>query len=379
VEGTLDNNNFCQPILDALVEEIAVLDNAGYIVQVNRSWAKFSSDNDANLVCGKPFGKNYLDVCRNSHLQNKDEYAKDVLDGLEKIYNGLIESFSLEYPCHSPTKERWFLMRASKIYETNGIVISHVNITDRVLTERENVLLREKERNDLNTKFISKISHEIRTPLTSINLSAEILLKYYKTLDDTSKEKYLQDIPTGCKRVSQILEQFIFINKIDSNKVELSLSSVDLKILIEEVIQELSQFNTNAIMRIQVNGLQEINSNLELDSYLLKQILINLLSNALNFSEKDSIVILEVQNKMHQIIFIVIDSGIGVKENEKLRIFESFYRGSNIGNQNGTGLGLYLVKRSIDIYKGKIEFTSKEMERTEFKVLLPIFPKDGKK
>jgi signal transduction histidine kinase/FixJ family two-component response regulator len=413
-----------QSMLDSLSEEIALLDGNGFILQVNAAWKKFARENNGYMPIGDFVSQNYLTICENSFKKNRDRFAKKVLDSLKKLYDRSDETFQLVYPCHTLTKKRWFLLRATRITSSDNIVISHSDITERILAEKnvnrlnrelknkinkktektksmklslkkkiaeieqrdiileekENevyqAFLREKELNDLRTKFISTISHEIRTPLTNINLSAEILIKYSKTLDDASKEKYLHDIPKACKQVSQILSQFFLINKIDSNKKNLSISSIDLKNLVSGVISELKQFYIDAEHRVQVTGLEQIDSPLELDEFLLKQILINLLSNGLKYSEENSKVVLDLKVDVKTILIKVIDSGIGIKEEDRIRIFNAFFRGINIGNRSGTGLGLYIVKRSVDICKGIIQFSSHENEGTEFQVSLPIALKE---
>jgi len=419
-DKSLETENFAQSILDSLQQEIVILDESGFIIQTNRSWDKSVQTNDANVLNNTFLGVNYLETCRKSFLRNKDTIAKEVLDGLEKLYNLEMENFSVEYPCHTLLKQQWILLQASRIQNSNKLVVSHTNITsqiisrikekeinkrlekkieensekleslksslqrkmieiirkDSVLLEKEKEIyqafLKERELTDFKTKLISTISHEVRTPLTNIHLSAEILRKYEKTLNAQAKEKYLDEIPKSCKRITQILENFFFIHQIESNERNFQLSSIDFKTVMEEILLDTDQLSLGSTKRIQFTGLERELMKVTLDVILIKQIIVQLLSNALKYSNEDSPVIFQFDISYEEICFSVEDFGIGIPDSDKDKIFDSFFRGSNIGNKSGVGLGLYIVKESLNLSNGRIEFVSYEKQGSIFKVYLPL-------
>lgn len=407
-------------ILDSLNEEIAVLDESGIIVHINHTWGQSIHNMDRNLIKENIIGVNYLDVCRNSYLNSNDSIAKKVLDGLEKIYNLEINNFSMEYPCHTPKIQQWYLLQAARIQNTKRIILSHTDITEQILTtlkekektkrlekrierksetveslksslhrkmieiirkdsallEKEDevyqAFLKERDLIELKKKLISTISHEVRTPLTNIHLSAEILVKYQTTLDEKSKQKYLEEIPKSCKRISQILENFFFINNFEANDKTIKLSTIDLRVLVEDVFSDLEQMPIENNTRIICDELGTDPLYIKMDTSLVKQIILQLLSNALKYSNEDSKIFLKFNLSEKELSFSVQDFGIGIPEIDKDKIFDSFYRGSNIGNKNGVGLGLYIVKECVGACNGKFEFTSNENRGSIFQIYLPI-------
>lgn len=247
---------------------------------------------------------------------------------------------------------------------------------DSALLEKEDevyqAFLKERDLIELKKKLISTISHEVRTPLTNIHLSAEILVKYQTTLDEKSKQKYLEEIPKSCKRISQILENFFFINNFEANDKTIKLSTIDLRVLVEDVFSDLEQMPIENNTRIICDELGTDPLYIKMDTSLLKQIILQLLSNALKYSNEDSKIFLKFNLSEKELSFSVQDFGIGIPEIDKDKIFDSFYRGSNIGNKNGVGLGLYIVKECVGACNGKFEFTSNENRGSIFQIYLPI-------
>ena len=129
-------------ILNSLTAQIAVLDNTGVIVTVNQSWRNFLIENGGDAGTDD-VGKNYLEVCQNAFINNDDSFAKAALEGICKVISGELSTFKLEYPCHSPSRQRWFVMRVNPISGSKqGVVIAHEEITERKLMEET---LRENE------------------------------------------------------------------------------------------------------------------------------------------------------------------------------------------------------------------------------------------
>jgi transcriptional regulator with GAF, ATPase, and Fis domain len=158
-----ERDSFIQAIINSLTANIAVLDREGNIVYVNESWEMFARSNGDTDLKGTSIGVNYLGVCRKSAAE--DEHAAEALKGIESVMNGSLRNFSLEYPCHSPTAKRWFMMFVTPFgSEGKGAVVSHNNITERRLAEEK---LRKahdelESRVEERTKELGKANFELR-------------------------------------------------------------------------------------------------------------------------------------------------------------------------------------------------------------------------
>ena len=237
--------------------------------------------------------------------------------------------------------------------------------------EMETQLLRLKELNTLKSKFIGMASHEFRTPLTSM-LSGTTLIEKYAQLGETVKIlRHLTRMKSSIHRLVSILDEFLSIEKLESGNIEVKKNELNLKNFCESIIEEFAPvLKKGQRIKFIFKGKQEILS----DERILQHILLNLLSNASKYSAEESEVSLTIDIS-NQIIFIsVTDSGIGIPEADQGNIFSNFFRAENTGNIEGTGLGLNIVKRYVELLEGSITFSSKLGEGTTFMVEIPNCP-----
>lgn len=231
-------------------------------------------------------------------------------------------------------------------------------------------LEKEKELNDLKTRFISTASHEFRTPLASIQLSSGLLQRYATKWSQERLNDHFNRINKSIENLTNLLDGVLTISRADSDKILFAPKYVDVKKLCETVIDEISPY---------VKPLHQLKfiykckqAAFYLDQNLLHYILSNLLINALKYSPDGGMVRLsltEAKNKLH---IKVEDSGIGIPENEIPFLFEPFYRCSNISDIPGSGLGLSIVEKTVSMHNGKIKVKSIETKGTAFEVTLPI-------
>lgn len=245
------------------------------------------------------------------------------------------------------------------------------NITDQknVQAELAKALKAEQELNALKSRFISMASHEFRTPLSAILSSAILIGKQNEPGKEERREKHVARIRTHVKHLVVILNDFLSLSKLEEGKVRAKPQHFELiqfcKIMVDEMEATKKEGQT-----IQLRH-REDKIPVVLDPKLLSHILINLLSNALKYSDENQEIVMEIREEEKAIVFSITDSGIGIPEEEQEHLFERFFRAKNATNIQGTGLGLHIVKQYSELMEGTISFRSKPGEGSTFTVKLP--------
>ena len=229
-------------------------------------------------------------------------------------------------------------------------------------------LEKEKEVNDLKSRFVSMASHEFRTPLSTILSSVSLLAKYETTEDQPKRDKHIDRIKSSVKTLTDILNEFLSLGKIEEGKVDVNFENFDLTLFIQGVVNEMSVLLKNGQALI-LEGDENITC--YSDASLLKHVLINLVSNAIKFSPENAKIIISTINQKENIQIKVIDQGIGIPEKDQVHLFERFFRATNVTNIQGTGLGLHNVGRYIDLLKGNITYQSQLENGSVFCIELP--------
>lgn len=230
-------------------------------------------------------------------------------------------------------------------------------------------LEKEKELGEIKSRFISIASHEFRTPLGAILSSAFLLEKYQEQNRDERSIKHIERIKSNVNNLIQILNDFLSLGKLEEGKVSCVPEQLDLLKLTEEIVQNLQESaKKGQIIRTEVSGRPEM---VYIDGKLLKNVLNNLLSNAIKYSGEGSYIDFRLNYLTDSITLVIQDYGIGIPEQDQVRLFERFYRASNTTHTSGTGLGLSIVKNYLSLMNGQLEFHSKENVGTTFTVYLP--------
>lgn len=250
---------------------------------------------------------------------------------------------------------------------------------EEIVNQRtKEVLVEAKELNELKSRFISMISHELRTPLYTISSSAEILELYSNRIKDDEKIEQFKRIQNAIEEIMELLNDVISINKAEIGKVELKIEEINIVDYSKQVIEELSSRFDKKPKLVFSSSSNEIKINS--DKKELRQIISNLVVNALKYTNEDKKVYFHVSLNKEKVIIEVKDEGIGIKDEDKENVFELFARGKNVGGIHGTGLGLAITKRSIEILGGELFFNSKENVGSVFIVKIPhnIITKENK-
>lgn len=230
--------------------------------------------------------------------------------------------------------------------------------------ELAQALSKEKELGDLKSRFVSMASHEFRTPLSTILSSASLLAKYIQGDEQDKRDKHIQRIKSSVNNLTDILNEFLSIGKIEDGKVITHYTNFNVEELVNNICNELQQGIAKKNQQIIYRHQGETHVNLDIT--LLRNIFINLLSNAIKFSEDDGKIEVSSSVSASAVIFAVRDYGMGISQDDKEHLFERFFRGKNATNIQGTGLGLHIVGKYVELMDGEIQFESELEKGTSF-------------
>ena len=236
--------------------------------------------------------------------------------------------------------------------------------------ERTNQLEKAQELNQLKTEFVSMLSHDFRNPLNKILLSAGLLEESRDRLTKDQQVSYFRMIRSAIKDMDQLLTEVLLIGRADSGRLYCQFDPVDLLDYCQKLVESFMvkpEKQSAIIFQIEGSlerGLWDVN--------LIKHILTNLLGNALKYSPQGNPVEFKIIVESEQVVFKIVDRGIGIPSKDKENLFKPFYRGSNVDNIQGTGLGLAIVGRCVEAHKGQIYIESEEGKGTKITVILPI-------
>ncbi len=214
------------------------------------------------------------------------------------------------------------------------------------------------------------VSHEFRTPLSVITLSIRLLERFYHSASEEKRQEYLSRIQAAANHMTHLLDEVLFLGKTEADRQEFKPTHLDLIQFCQNLLEEV-QLASNSNRSITFICSEERISAC-MDENLLRHILTNLLSNAIKYSSVGSIVRFELTLNGDWAIFQIEDQGIGIPEVDQPHLFESFHRGSNVGRIPGTGLGLTIVQKSVQLHKGRITVNSQLGVGTTFEVRLPL-------
>jgi len=294
---------------------------------------------------------------------------------LQKAFDGEIVSYEA-FVGRNRNKKIWFEFNFAPVFDKEKnikeVFVNPINITERKSSQEEILQTLEKERelNKLRTQFIATASHEFRTPLANILLNTQLIERYGEGWEkDKKKEKY-QRIYDSIHGITNMLDDISLLGKEQSGQLRYNPTQFNLQDFIDQILKEIKSTHLKFV-DIELNydkTIQEITA----DVNLLRQILVNILNNAVKYASRNPLILLTVSKGINSIEFRVIDNGIGIPERDLDSIFEPFQRGSNAEKMQGSGLGLSIVRTCLDLHNGNYSITSKEGRGTTFWFSIPV-------
>jgi PAS domain S-box-containing protein len=385
-----------QQLEKAITFQKAILINAGAMI--------ISADKDGIVQTFNPEAEREIGFTADELIGKKTllifhdeaeimERAKALSNELEKKIKAGIDVFFAKADLGIPNEYEWTYIRKDggsfpvllnvsamkdEQNEITGYLGVALNISESKKTEKELIesLQKEKELNELKSRFVSMASHEFRTPLSTVLSSAYLIEKYTNTDDQPKRERHLQRIVSSVSMLTDILNDFLSLGKIEEGKIQVRPANFNIKELVEAVTGEIKHnLKKEQLIKYQHTGGMEV----LLDASLLKHIIMNLVSNAGKFSRDTGVVEIKTLCSSGQIILSVKDHGIGISKEDQKHLMERFFRGTNAVNIQGTGLGLHLVSKYAELMNGTVECRSELEKGTEFIITFKIKPTDDEK
>lgn len=256
----------------------------------------------------------------------------------------------------------------AKVEERTLILKEALQKLEESQKDLSEALDKEKQLNEIKSRFVSMASHEFRTPLSTVLSSASLISKYTDEGGQDKRERHIDKIRNSVKHLNDLLEDFLSLGKLDEGKVATQVTSFQLQEFIADIADELK----GLLKKGQEIKLRHLGDTVTYsDKKLLKNIIFNLLTNAIKFSAEDEQILVESAATDTGIQVMVADKGIGIPEEEQVHLFSSFYRARNAQNIQGTGLGLHIVRRYLDLLGGSIRVESKINSGTKFYIFIP--------
>lgn len=244
-------------------------------------------------------------------------------------------------------------------------------IKERKKAEKEALfaLEKEKELNELKSRFVSMASHEFRTPLSTILSSASLISRYQSEDTADKRLKHVNRIKDNVTDLTGILNDFLSLEKLEAGHEESRAEQVEVVSFIKDTIEDLHTITRPGQIITSSFNIRE--HYLFIDKSFLKNILNNLISNAIKYSKEGDPIEISVRASKRNVVIDVKDYGIGIPKEDQAYLFKRFFRAKNSINIQGTGLGLNLVRRYLDLIGGSISFKSSANKGSTFTVKLP--------
>lgn len=398
----MKNEALLNAIIQNAIDGIITIDEYGIIESINPSASKLFQYLPEEVI-----GKNvstlmpspdrerhdtYLENYRSSGVPHIIGYGRDVLgrkkDGNvfpfrlgvsevrfegKRIFAGFVHDLSHQKEAERRLME--YTQHLEKLVEDRTVVLNET--IDALTLAKEDVstsLEKEKELGKLKSRLLSMASHEFRTPLSSIQLSTALIERYAEAFNNSNISKHINKIKSAISNLTTILDDFLHVEKVEAGKVEVSMSHFDIKLFAREIVDEMQLLTRpGQVIIYDHTGASGV---VYLDKNLLKNCIINLISNAIKYSGENSTITFNTNIAHNTYTVTISDNGIGIPVEEHKHLFEAFFRAQNTGNIPGTGLGLNIVSRYIKLMHGTIVFESASGKGTKFIITFPHYDQD---
>ena len=407
-----------QAVIDTAIDGIIIIDAKGRIEEVNESALKMFGFNKQELI-----NKNVHILMPSPDRENHDGYIQayqktkvpkiigigrevmgkkksgevfpfhlavsEVVLNDRVIFTGIVHDLTdvknaqKEQLLLTEELEQRVITRTNELEKVVNRLLSSNQQLEKEIRERKNAeqkllekeheltqsLKKEKELNELKSRFLSMASHEFRTPLSTILSSATLISRYVDTSQIDKRIRHIERIKSSVSNLTGILNDFLSLGKLEEGKVNLEQQQLDLRELCADVRDDLEGLlQENQLIHIHQTGdVRQIYS----DARIIKNVLFNLLSNAIKYSTGGQSVDCKIEYTEADVVLNIIDQGIGISQPDQKHLFDRFFRASNVDTIQGTGLGLNIVLKYLELINGSITFTSELDKGSTFTVHIP--------
>lgn len=300
-----------------------------------------------------------------------DRLSPEVKDETEKALLSVFKGEAKKIELHQ--RDNFYLLNAVPLKDIKGdvsqIMVVEQNITESKMVEEsiKNALKKERDLGELKTRFVSMASHEFRTPLSTILSSVSLIKKYLENESPDKIDKHINRIKSSVSNLTNILNDFLSLGKLEEGKIAVHIETL----IIEEFAKELTEELQSQAKDGQNINYKHIGNEIsfKIDKGILRNIITNLLSNALKYSTPKDKILFTSEISNEELKINVRDTGIGIPAEEQKFLFDRFFRAKNASNIQGTGLGLNIVKKYVDLLEGEISFSSSAEKGTRFTVI----------
>jgi PAS domain S-box-containing protein len=358
-EETLQRNKeFLRAMLDSLPHHVAVIGEDGRIIAVNKPWDRFARANG-----GAPdsvgLGVDYLASARIAAMEG-DVFASRAFEGINSVLTGSRDKFILEYPCHAPDREQWFMLHAMRLsWPPAAVILSHTDITERIRNEQRlreaEERLRESDRN--KDEFIATLAHELRNPLAPLRSGLQFMRRVRPGEPGFAR---MQDImERQVAHLVRLVDDLLDISRISRGKVELRKERIDAVAIVRQAIADVRALMEAKNLAIHMRGF-DAPMPMVGDPVRVSQIIVNLLDNAIKYSDGGGTIRLAAQRNGMEICIAISDTGAGISPDMLPMIFDLFTQGEGTPKQGraGLGIGLALVRKLVEMHGGSVEAQS---------------------
>jgi PAS domain S-box-containing protein len=260
--------------------------------------------------------------------------------------------------------------RNKELEKANELLRKEISKQKEMELKVKQALEREKELNDLKSGFIAKVSHEFKTPLTTIYSSTQLLEKFGLEWDSVMYNSQLLRIKEQVCNLNEILEEVLILGKSDLGKRLFRTNKINLKQLCDRIVKDMEILLLPAQEMFYSYEIKEVMFNL--DEKNIRYFVLNLLSNSIKYSPMGGKIEFNVKLLNNDLVFTISDEGIGIPEEDQKNLYTPFLRGKNVGDIKGTGLGMSIAKKAVDLNNGRIECFSSVSQGTTFTVTIPV-------
>ncbi|MXO06706.1 PAS domain-containing sensor histidine kinase [Flavobacterium sp. HBTb2-11-1] len=393
----MKNQALLNAIIENAIDGIITINDKGIVESINPSACRLFLY-EPNEVIGQNISilmpspdrekhDSYLESYLSSGIPHIIGYGRDVLgrkkDGNifpfrlgvsevkfenQRIFAGFIHDLSHQKEAESRLMQ--YTQHLEELVKDRTLILNEtIEALTNAKEEVSTTLEKEKELHQIKSRLLSMASHEFRTPLSTVQLSASLLQRYSEELGHPKIDAHIRKIKSAVSNLTAILDDFLLLEKAEANKITLQISCFDLQAFIKEIIGELKLLTKKKqkIISIPNNEITLV----KLDKNLLKNCIINLVSNAIKYSGEETEIEIWTTFDSSKITINIKDNGIGIPEEDQEHLFEAFFRAHNTGTVPGTGLGLHIVSRYVKIMNGSISFKSAVNKGTLFIIELP--------